>query len=45
MIPLLELHAAPFPILSALVWTPILAAALTLFAPSERAARWISTPA
>ena len=43
MIPLLELHAAPFPILSALVWTPILAAALTLFAPSERAARWIST--
>lgn len=30
-----------FPLLSLLVWTPVLAAFLALLAPSERAARWV----
>ena len=39
MIPALELHAAPFPVLSALVWTPILAAILSVAASEATVAK------
>ena len=38
----LELHPAPFPLLSATLCAPLVAAALALLAPSERSARLIA---